>query len=105
MWSHTCFCLADPNMRSIPVKNVKDALNDAGLGEKRLNIQVPATASELHDALLDLYPPLARCCGYELLRSMCSGSSLVALEGPSSGHTPRSLMQAIGQSRIYVRPL
>ena len=83
----------------------KLALTSSGLGEKQLTISFNSTAEELHQALLNLYPPLRSCGGYDLLRGGQGSRMLIAIPISTGGYTPASLAAVVGQSRIYIRPL
>ena len=83
----------------------KLALTSSGLGEKQLTISFNSIAEELHQALLNLYPPLRSCGGYDLLRSGQGSRVLIAIPISTGGYIPASLAAVVGQSRIYIRPL
>ena len=84
---------------------MKEALATAGLGEKSLSIPMAGTPSDLHQYLLRLYPPLAECGGYTLLKCAANSKSLQIVQPPPGGHSAVSLAAVVGQSRVYIRPL
>ena len=104
-WAHNFFCLADSNAVTVPTGKVaKKKLSDAGLGEKRLQVSVNASAIDLHRAITTAFPKLEDCGGYTLLKCIPNSRNLQVLE-PYTSHTPKSLRDVVGQSRIYIRPL
>lgn len=106
LWTHKFYCLASMRATSVPTtKPVKDALATAGLGEKSLSIPMAGTPSDLHQHLLRLYPPLADCGGYTLLRCAGNSKNLLVVQPPPGGHSADTLAAAVGQSRVYIRPL
>lgn len=86
-------------------KGSKEALAAIGLGEKTLCMPIGGTARDLHQVLVDTFPPLSSCGGYTLLRCTGKTKTLEIINPPLGGHTPMSLSSVVGQSRIYVRPL
>ena len=105
-WSQKFFCLASKDALQVPMARAqKLALTSSGLGEKQLSISFNSSAEELHQALLNLFPPLRSCGGYDLLRCGQGSRMLIAIPGSATGYTPASLAAVVGQSRIYIRPL
>ena len=75
-WSHN-YCLAEKNAISIPVnRNTKQLLSGAGLGEKRITLALASTPTDVHNALLQHFPKLSNCGGYELLKCLPNSRSL-----------------------------
>ena len=89
----------------MPSRQEKDELKEAGLGEQRVNTGLRASAGQLHEKLLSVFPKLDGAGGYELLRCLPNSRSLAKLQTPQGGHTPESLKRDVGQARIYIRPL
>lgn len=89
----------------MPGPEKKQELKAAGLGEKRLQIGLKATAAQLHDKIIFTFPKLNDAGGYEFLRCLPNSRSLVQLAVPTGGHTPETLKRDVGQARLYVRPL
>ena len=83
----------------------KLALTSSGLGEKQRTVSFNSPAEELHQALLNLYPPLRSCEVYDLLRGGQGSRMLIAILSSTGGYTPTSLAAVVGQSIIYIRPL
>ena len=89
----------------MPGRQDKEELKAAGLGEDRIHIGLRASAEQLHQKCLVVYPKLENAGGYELLRCLPNSRSLTRLQPSSCGHTPESLKKDVGQARIYIRPL
>lgn len=105
MWSHNFLCLASRFTAQVPGRQDKEELKAAGLGEERIHIALRASAEQLHQKFLVVYPKLENAGGYELLRCLPNSRSLTRLQPSSCGHTPESLKRDVGQARIYIRPL
>lgn len=65
------FCLADKNASVTPRKALKE---NPGLGKKIIKIRINASAEELHQSLVELFPPLKNAGGYEYYE-MCWSQS------------------------------
>ena len=105
-WNQKFFCLASKDAQQIPMARAqKLALASSGLGEKQITISFNSSAEELHQALLNLYPPLRSCGGYDLLRCGQGSRMLIPIPSSTCGYTPASLAAVVGQSRIYIHPL
>jgi hypothetical protein len=89
----------------VPGRQEKEELKSAGLGEERIHIGLKASAQQLHQKFILVYPKLENAGGYELLRCLPNSRTLTKLQPPSGGHTPESLKGDVGQARIYLRPL
>ena len=60
----------------VPSRHDKEELKLAGLGEERVNIGLKASAAQLHQKLLNVYPKLEQAGGYELMRCLPNSRSL-----------------------------
>ena len=85
-------------------KAQKQALQASGLGEKKVEVPFNSTADEQHRMVLDTFLALRMCRGYQLCRA-ASSKCLEVIQPPAAGHTPLTLADVIGQSRVYIRPL
>ncbi len=105
-WAHNFFCLAEPHAVSVPTSaQYKQWLMTAGLGEKRLQMSLTSTSSQVHDVIVQTFPQLSTCGGYELLKCIPNSRTLHPITVPSAGFTPDILKAEVGQGRIYLRPL
>ena len=98
MWSHNFLCLASRFTAQVPGRQDKEELKAAGLGEERIHIGLRASAEQLHQKFLVVYPKLENAGGYELLRCLPNSRSLTRLQPSSCGHTPESLKKDVGQA-------
>ena len=102
-WSHKFFLLSRKDSVNVPTNRAeKQALQAAGLGER---VVVLSFSQQLHSKLLDIFPELRCCGGYELLRCHQGSKRLHPIASSSAGHTPYSLSSEVRQSRIYIRPI
>ena len=104
LWSHNFLCLASRFTGQVPERQEKEELKSSGL-EERIHIGLKASAQQLHQKFLLVYPKLENAGGYELLRCLPNSRSLTRLQPPSGGHTPESLKGDVGQVRKNIRPL
>ena len=105
VWTHNFLCLSSRFHNQVPGLQEKENLRVAGLGEQRVQIGVQATALQLHEKLLMVFPKLKEAGGYELLRCLPNSRTLVQISPPAGGHNPQTLKRNIGQARIYIRPV
>ena len=104
MWTHNFLCLASRLCTQVPSRQDKEKLSAAGLGEKRVQIGLSASATHLNDKLLLVFPKLHQAGGYELLRCLHNSRSLCQLQPPPGGFTPVYLRSEVGNARLYIRP-
>ena len=105
-WSQKFYCLSTCRAENVPTsKAQKQALQASGLGEKKVEVPFNSTADELHRMVLDTFPALRMCGGYQLCRCAASSKRIEVIQPPATGHTPLTLADVIGQSRVYIRPL
>ena len=83
---------------------MKLLLEEAGLGEKMLEVPVSCSPEEFHDTILTAYPKLQEGGGFELLRCMPNSRDLVPI-GTRVAGTPKLLKRRVGNGRVYIRPL
>ena len=88
VWSHNFPYLASRYSQQVPGRQEKDELKEAGLGEQNVNIGLKASAGELHEKLISVYPKLEGAGGYELLPCLPNSRSLAKLQLPQGGHAP-----------------
>ena len=73
-WTHTWVCLSRILDDEVPDASERAKLKLAGLGERRFAIDANATAQELTFELEFQFPKLKDSGGFELMRTMESGS-------------------------------
>ena len=104
-WCQKFYCLATCRAENVPMsKAQKQALEASSLGEKKVEVPLNSTPDGLHRMILATFPALQLCGGYQLCRA-ASSKRLEVIQSPPTGHTPLTLADVIGQSRVYIRPL
>ena len=105
-WCQKFYCLATCRAENVPTsKAQKQALEASGLGEKKVEVPFNSSPDGLHRMILTVFPALQLCGGYQLCRCVASSKRLEVIQAPPTGHTPLTLADVIGQSRVYIRPL
>ena len=81
-------------------------LECAGLGVKQIQMRVNESAEEIHSRLVEAFPQLVSCGGYEVLRACPGSKSLQPLAPLSVPLTAEYLSTAVRSStKIYLRPI
>ncbi|RXN16694.1 hypothetical protein ROHU_008251 [Labeo rohita] len=107
-YTHHFFCLSKRKECEVPSPSVKNKLERAGIGEKRITIPDKyCTPQEFSDHLFQHFPMLKDCGGFQLLRSRGSTRSkkLETIPCPDDGYSPEYLLtwikEAIGTEGEY----
>ena len=105
-WTHRFFCLSQCDQDSIPTTDrEKDALLEAGLGEKKVCISdIDATADDFRSVMFEAYPKLKNAGGFLFAKGR-SNSRSVELLSSLCLTSPRILRDRVGNSRTYIIPL
>lgn len=82
----------------------KIELEEAGLGEKVVSINLDCSAEGFNQAVLEAYPKLKCSGGYELLRCRPQSRDLILI-GPRIANNPKLLKRQVGNGKVYVRPI
>lgn len=78
----------------------------AGLGEKKVSLNVEADDWEIHEELQHRFPKLKDSGGFEILRiSEGGGKILQNIARPKNGYTIPYLRAVVHHAKIYLRPL
>ena len=105
-YTHRFFCLSQCKQEVVPTTNrEKDALLEAGLGEKKIVVpDIDMTGEEFRYLILQEFPKLKDGGGFVFAK--CAINSRV-LEPLSSFclTSPRRLRDRVGNSRTYILPL
>ena len=75
-----------------------------GLGFQELKFELEGDSDHIHAVLLQAYPALETCGGYNLLRLGSGSSSLVTIETPR-GFTVRYLCDIFKTAKLFIHPL
>ena len=105
-WTQKFICLSGTSDDRVPTTSVvREALSLAGLGEKKIQIyDVDCSTEAFHEILINAFPKLKTCGGFELLRCVPSTRDLELIPSPVC-HSPQLLRSRIGTVRIYIRPI
>ena len=83
-WTHEFFCLADKEHMAVPTRSLKNQLQQAGLGCKKICFNSKANATEVKTKLEESYPAkLIAGGGFEILRRGLSPSELSVIPPPN----------------------
>lgn len=105
-WTHTFYCLSQCQQSVIPCSNYeRDALLEAGLGEKRVFIpDLDASAEEFRSVLYKAFPKLNDAGGYSFGKCRANSKHIELL----SSHcltSPKVLRSRVGNTRTYIIPM
>ncbi|XP_019859560.1 PREDICTED: uncharacterized protein LOC109587781 [Amphimedon queenslandica] len=105
-WTHAFFCLAGTNDDRVPTNRAaRECLILAGLGEKKIQItNVDCSTAEFHVKLIESFPKLEFCGGFELMRCIPQTRQLELIKSPVC-HSPRLLRSYMGAAKVYIRPI
>ena len=107
-WTHVFICLSSKDADSPPDMQERASLQIAGLGEKRVSLNMYADAHDVYHELMSQFPKLSEGGGFELLRVNDRGGATRKLElinPPESGYDVMFLKAVVQQAKIYIRPL
>ena len=78
-----------------------------GFGKAKLHLFENSDAMDIHKAIIDQFPKLSDCGGYELLRMLENTKRSNILTPPVEGYTGLFLKKVFGQAKcyMYIRPL
>ena len=105
-WMHKFVCLSCCAQDIIPTTDrEKDALLEAGLGEKKIVIEdVDCSGEEFRELLHAAFPKLKDSGGFIFAKCKCNSQFLEPLSSMCLT-SPRRLQERIGNSRTYIIPL
>ncbi len=105
-WRHRFICLAKHNQIKIPTTDSdKDALMEAGLGEKSIEFDyLDIDAEQFKDILYESFPKLCDGGGFQLCRCIPNTRQLEPLTALAHS-SPAVLKERVGNARTYVLPL
>ena len=105
--THDFFCLASTSADCVPRRAEKLALQNAGLGRRKVVFSCRGSFVDVKAKLENVYPKLKDGGGFELLRSGSPNSKLALIIPPAGGYSVPFLRDAagLGQALAYIRPL
>ena len=106
-WTHEFFCLGSTTATSVPSRAQKIALQNAGLGRRKVVFHCVASSIDVKTKLESVYPKLIKGGGFEILRSGSPTSKLSLITPPAAGYSVPFLRESagLGQALAYIRPL
>ena len=104
-WTHQFMCLSDKDQETIPSREEKYRLNNAGLGEKKVVFSDNRGSWEHVKSVLENdFPKLKDVNGaFEIVRSSGNRRSLDLVSIPAMGDTVPFLKETLGQAIGYIR--
>lgn len=105
-WTRKFCCLAFKDQFMIPTtEREKDQLDKTGLGKKKITISsMDCTAKELHNIIIETFPPLKDIGGFEFLRCKANSRMLEPFSDMAQS-TPSVLAERSATCTIYIRPI
>ncbi|KAK3581809.1 hypothetical protein CHS0354_028816 [Potamilus streckersoni] len=107
-WTHRFCLLASTSGDSVPTRDERKRLYDAGLGDKKINFCKDSDPAYFRTKLEESFPKLKSGGGFELLRSgISSRVFLERIRMPHGGYTSAYLADEsnLGQAVCYIRPI
>ncbi|VDI62642.1 Hypothetical predicted protein [Mytilus galloprovincialis] len=106
-WTHRFICLSSKDSETVPSKDEKRSLFEAGLGERKLTLVKTSDSSDFLQQLEEKFPKLKGCGGIELLRTSSASRSALQLINPGlHGYTVEYLSNCyLGQATCFIRPI
>lgn len=106
-WTLKAVCLSSRNACQVPCTLAqREALVEAGLGEKRvviLDIDSCSTC-DFKAHLIETFQKLDGCGGFDLLRCLPNSKSLEFIS-TTIAQSPKLLKSVIGNGKVYIRPI
>ena len=105
-WTHSFYCLSECQQNVIPCSNYeRDALLEAGLGEKRVFIpDIDASGEEFRSILYEAFPKLKDAGGYGFGKGKAN-SKYIEMLSSYCLTSPKILRSRVGNARTYIIPL
>ena len=106
-WTHDFFCLASTSADCVPRRPQKIALQNVGLGRRKVVFPSRGSFVDVKEKLEIVYPKLKDGGGFELLRMGSPSSKLALIYPTAGGYSVPFLRDAagLGQALAYIRPL
>ena len=105
-WTHNFYCLNECQQSIIPCTNYeRDALLEAGLGEKRVFIpDINASGEEFRSVLYEVFPKLKDAGGYCFGKCKANSKQIEMLSSYCLT-SPKVLRSRVGNARTYIIPM
>ena len=109
-WTRSFVCLSKKSQFSLPTPQERYELKCAGLGEKKITIEVDGKGFDtLYKVLQEQFPPLSNAGGIDLLRTGFGSKSktleVIPVPPGCSTYSIEYLKDVLQQAKCYVRPI
>jgi hypothetical protein len=109
-WTHAFVCLAKRTQVLLLTPRERYELKSAGLGEKKITVEIKDKGFEdLYGILLQEFPLLSHAGGIELMRTGFAARSktleVIPVPNGSSSYSIEYLKEVLQQAKCYVRPI
>ena len=101
-WTRQFVCLAKREQTSPPQLWEYSRLQAAGLGQKKITLDLDDTPLDVDLKLKEAFPKLEDAGGYCMMRTGQGARTLMVISGPYSTETIKDFM---GQGKVFIRPL
>ena len=104
--THKFFLLASNTISQVPTSREKIDHGVAGLGDRDVVFQKDGNSEHVCSKLLEAYPALKGCGGFEIMRTMAGSCKILeVLPVPPGGYNVQYLKSVLQQAKAYVRPI
>lgn len=86
-WTHEFFCLGPTRATSVPSRAQKIALQNAGLGRRKVVFHCKASSIDVKTKLESVHPKVIQGGGFEILRSGSPSSKVSLITPPARGYS------------------
>lgn len=106
-WTHLFVCLSDKDGGTVPSREQKLKLKEAGLGERKIVFaDKKGSFAHVKSTLENVFPKLKELDGgFEILRANTDRRFLGVIPIPPMGYTVPELKSDLGHAIAYVRPV
>ena len=105
-WTGKFVCLSCKDVTRVPCTIAeREALVEAGLGEKRVTVaSISCSYEDFKDTIVAAFTKLKDCGGFDFLRCVANTKQLEAIS-PTVAQSPKLLKNVIGNGRIFIRSI
>ena len=97
-------CLRFKDETHLPDANERIKLATIGLSNKLITFNMSGDSYDIHEGILNAFPALKDCGGYQLLRQD-KGHHLIVIDPPNGGYTVKFLADVLNRAKLFLRPL
>ena len=105
-WTVKLVCLSSRDAKRVPCSVAeREALAEAGLGEKKVCIpDISCTSEEFKSVLIAAFPKLDGCGGFDLVRCIPNTKNLEPIS-VAVAQSPKLLKSVVAGGRVFIRPI